>query len=154
MSHRSPVLGVLAFFIVLGLASFGLPLVAGATPHGAVGQVVISAVSSKGSPGCPLYYTVRPGDTLAKIARRCGVTVASLKRRNGLRSDVIRVGQLLITGAIPAPEPPVAGATPDPGTNTGGGSAPPVLVAPAVSVPHPFVVPTPTPAIESPVSAW
>ncbi len=41
------------------------------------------------------YYTVRKGDTLSSIARKHGVSVATLKKRNGLKSDNIRVGQKL-----------------------------------------------------------
>lgn len=43
------------------------------------------------------YYTVRRGDTLGGIARKYkGVTVRSLKQANGLKSNMIRVGQKLI----------------------------------------------------------
>lgn len=223
MGHRSPLSSVLAFLIVLGLASFGLPSVVRATPPGAVGQttnrtsgcipyyvvragdtlsaiagrcgvsivqlaqanglrldaviypgqrlvmpagvvsaVPVSAVSSLGNAGCPLYYTVRTGDTLAKIARRCGVSMASLMRWNGLRSDLIRVGQVLITGATSAPAPPVVAVTPSPSGGAPGWRAPsssavelpPVYVPGALSDERPIALPTPTPAIESPVSAW
>ena len=41
------------------------------------------------------YYTVRKGDTLSSIARKHGISVATLKRRNGLKGDNIRVGQKL-----------------------------------------------------------
>ena len=41
-------------------------------------------------------YRVRRGDTLSKIARQYGVSVADLKQRNGLRSNTIRVGQRLV----------------------------------------------------------
>lgn len=40
-------------------------------------------------------HVVRRGDTLAGIARRYGVGVAEIKELNGLRSDLIRVGQRL-----------------------------------------------------------
>ncbi len=215
MSHRSPLPGVLAFLIVAGLASFGLPSVARATPPGAVGPTInraggcipyyvvragdtlsaiagrcgvstvqlaqanglrldaiiypgqrlvmpagaalavpVSAASSPGNAGCPLYYTVRAGDTLAKIARRCGVSVTSLKRWNGLRSDVIRVGQVLTTRGAAASAPPAVVATPGPAVGSTGWSAPPVSAAPETSGPERVVVPTPTPAIESAVSPW
>ncbi|MFK7602105.1 LysM peptidoglycan-binding domain-containing protein [Deinococcus sp. SM5_A1] len=39
--------------------------------------------------------TVRSGDTLYKIATRAGLSVAQLKAANGLKSDTIRVGQVL-----------------------------------------------------------
>ena len=41
------------------------------------------------------YYTVRKGDTLSSIARKHGISVATLKKRNGLKGDNIRVGQKL-----------------------------------------------------------
>lgn len=41
------------------------------------------------------YYTVKKGDTLSSIARRHGISVATLKKRNGLKGDNIRVGQRL-----------------------------------------------------------
>ena len=47
------------------------------------------------SSGGSHYYTVRKGDTLSSIARKHGISVATLKKRNGLRSDNIRVGQKL-----------------------------------------------------------
>lgn len=40
-------------------------------------------------------YTVRKGDTLSSIARKHGISVATLKKRNGLKSDKISVGQKL-----------------------------------------------------------
>jgi len=41
-------------------------------------------------------YTVRSGDTLSVIARRYGSSVADLKALNGLSSDLVRVGQVLV----------------------------------------------------------
>lgn len=41
------------------------------------------------------YHTVRRGDTLYRIARRYGVTVASIQAANNLRSNIIRPGQRL-----------------------------------------------------------
>lgn len=44
----------------------------------------------------PDPYRVRPGDTLSSIARRTGVSVATLQRWNGLRDpNKIQVGQVL-----------------------------------------------------------
>lgn len=44
----------------------------------------------------PDPYRVRPGDTLSSIARRTGVSIATLQRWNGLRDPhKIRVGQVL-----------------------------------------------------------
>jgi murein DD-endopeptidase MepM/ murein hydrolase activator NlpD len=47
-----------------------------------------------------ITYRVRRGDTLEKIGRRFGVSWKKIKRVNGLRSDIIRVGQKL---KIPVP---------------------------------------------------
>jgi N-acetylmuramoyl-L-alanine amidase len=40
--------------------------------------------------------TISSGDTLSEIAERFGVSVASIKENNGLRQDVIYIGQTLI----------------------------------------------------------
>ena len=53
-------------------------------------------VARASAASCPNPYTVRKGDTLAKIAHRCGVSVASLKKLNGLSGSTIRVGQTLV----------------------------------------------------------
>lgn len=42
-----------------------------------------------------LDYRVRSGDTLAEIAQRFGVTVASIRAANGISGDLIHVGQVL-----------------------------------------------------------
>jgi LysM repeat protein len=57
---------------------------------------------------CAGPYTVRPGDTLRRIAGRCGVSVASLKAANSLVSNVLMVGQAL---EIP-PDPDAASVAP------------------------------------------
>lgn len=48
-------------------------------------------------------YVVRPGDTLASIARRFGVTVPALKSANGLVGDEVWVGQALRPGCAASP---------------------------------------------------
>jgi LysM repeat protein len=68
------------------------------------------------------------------------VSVSGLKRANGLRSDRILAGQTLaIPGAPPPPASPRKRAAPD------ATPQPPAQV---------YVVPTPTPSIESTVSPW
>lgn len=40
-------------------------------------------------------YVVKPGDTLGKIAKTKGTTVADLKSLNHLKNDIVRIGQKL-----------------------------------------------------------
>jgi cell wall-associated NlpC family hydrolase len=42
-----------------------------------------------------LFYTVRPGDSLYRIARIYDITIATLKKANNLENTIIRVGQQL-----------------------------------------------------------
>jgi LysM repeat protein len=44
----------------------------------------------------PVTYIVQPGDTLNEIATRFGTTAQAIMAANGLTSDVINVGQVLI----------------------------------------------------------
>lgn len=46
-------------------------------------------------------YRVKNGDVLGTIARRHGVSVRELRQWNGLRGDMIRVGQKLYIHADP-----------------------------------------------------
>lgn len=46
-------------------------------------------------------YVVQPGDTLGKIAKRKGVSVADLKTTNRLKSDILRIGQKLTIAKAP-----------------------------------------------------
>ncbi len=41
-------------------------------------------------------YTVRSGDTLWQLAQRFGTTVDAIRRLNGLTSDILRIGQVLL----------------------------------------------------------
>ena len=41
-------------------------------------------------------YTVKPGDTLSALATRFGTSVSAIQAANGLDSDVINVGQVLV----------------------------------------------------------
>lgn len=53
-----------------------------------------AAVAATANTG-PLVYRVRSGDTLSRIARQFGTTVASIKRLNRLSSDRIQIGDRL-----------------------------------------------------------
>lgn len=48
-------------------------------------------------------YTVQRGDTLTAVAARMDTTVASLRAANGLRGDLINIGQKLIVPASTGP---------------------------------------------------
>lgn len=53
-----------------------------------------------GIQGQSTEYTVRRGDTLSRVASTMGTTVAQLRSANGLRGDLINIGQkLLIPGS-------------------------------------------------------
>lgn len=59
-----------------------------------IGQVLqIPAAASTG--GSYFEYTVRPGDTLWLLSQRYGTTVSAIKNLNGLRSDILNIGQVL-----------------------------------------------------------
>lgn len=51
--------------------------------------------SSSVSSGRVIYYKVRSGDNLGKIAAKYGTTVSKLKQWNGIKGTVIRTGQRL-----------------------------------------------------------
>ena len=60
-----------------------------------VQRASIPAASSGSTSGRHVIHTVRSGDTLDAIARRYGVTVASLRMTNRLEGNIIRAGQRL-----------------------------------------------------------
>jgi len=60
-------------------------------------------------------YQVRSGDTLARTARRCGVSTQTIREMNGLRSDTIYAGQwLIIHGSSAVPATPTSRYVPTP----------------------------------------
>ena len=69
------------------------PLVA--STQAQLGTVNVSLLFSPTVTDLDAVYEVKPGDTLGKIASRTGTTVEFLKKANGIKSDVIRVGQKL-----------------------------------------------------------
>lgn len=75
-------------------------------PRGADAPVAKTPAASVAAPKVDgMTYTVKPGDTLSKIAANQGTTVSALKVANGLRSDIIRVGQkLTIPDAVKNPQ--------------------------------------------------
>lgn len=98
----------------------------GAAAMLALGLIVISA----GSPAqaqslCGSRVDVRPGDTLSRIAARCGTTVTAILRMNPqiTNPNVVHLGQVirLAPGPVTQPAPPY---------NPGGGSADYYVVRP------------------------
>jgi LysM repeat protein len=87
--------------------------------------------------GLSTAYTVRSGDTLAKIAARFGTTVRAIMLANGLKnSDFIYVGQQLIIGG-------------------GGGDLPPATPAPkSTARPIPRTTATPAPPQSGNAGKW
>ena len=72
-----------------------------------IGQMILvpknTAASSSGDNDG--IYTVQKGDTLGKIAKRFGTTVAKLRKQNHLKSDIIYIGQkLYLSGSAPVKE--------------------------------------------------
>jgi len=53
------------------------------------------ALRAAAAPSEPLRHVITRGETLSGIAERYRVSSASIRRSNGLRSDVLRVGQIL-----------------------------------------------------------
>ena len=75
-------------------------------PRKASAPVVRSSSSVDTAPKVKgVSYTVKSGDSLSRIAANQGTTVSALKAANGLRSDIIRVGQkLTIPNAVKNPQ--------------------------------------------------
>jgi LysM repeat protein len=76
-------------------------------------------------------YTVKSGDTLAKIAKNNSVSIRSLRSANNLKTDRIKVGdKLKIPSKASAPAAPATDAAPVPAAPATTGAVPP-LSAPA-----------------------
>ena len=70
---------------------------ASAGPSVSVGPTATPPPSIASTPAAtPRTYVVRSGDTLNEIAQRFGTTVAAIKAANGLTSDTINVGDVLV----------------------------------------------------------
>ncbi|SHF73580.1 membrane-bound lytic murein transglycosylase D [Modicisalibacter ilicicola DSM 19980] len=64
-------------------------------PHTAKNALVTHLAERREAFASEDRYRVRRGDSLSALAARYSVTVNELRRHNGLRSDVIRIGQML-----------------------------------------------------------
>jgi N-acetylmuramoyl-L-alanine amidase len=84
---------------------------------GQAGTAQPAAASPETVPTEGSLYTVQTGDSLSKIARKNGTTIAELKSLNDLKSNVVRVGQKLklpTAGSTPsAPAASTVSSTPD-----------------------------------------
>ena len=117
-STAHPTAGLLARYTRHALAAFGvLAVLAGCGTSGPRAPVTdMSTVDQAPAAGT---YTVRPGDTLYKIAQQHGVDVPSLVRLNRISDpSQLRVGQVLrLNDGTPMPDQPqVATTTPAPAT--------------------------------------
>ncbi|MBO4447062.1 MAG: LysM peptidoglycan-binding domain-containing protein [Bacteroidales bacterium] len=65
------------------------------------------------SPKGGVNHKVKSGETLSKIASRYGVKVDQIRKWNGLKSDVLRVGQVLYIGSYAPGKTPVKGSSTD-----------------------------------------
>lgn len=52
-------------------------------------------VEEEPAPKAEIVYDVKPGDTLGRIAAKYKTTVSALKKKNGLKNDILRIGQKL-----------------------------------------------------------
>jgi LysM repeat protein len=75
--------------------------------------VVDSSVPAKAAAADAASYTVRPGDTMEKIARKFDCSAEKLAKANGLKlSSIIRPGQVIRLTASGPVKSPVTAATP------------------------------------------
>jgi LysM repeat protein len=58
-----------------------------------------AAARTRAAAAKPKTYRVKPGDALERIARAHDLSVTELRRMNGLKSSLIRPGQLLVVGS-------------------------------------------------------
>ncbi len=108
-----------------------LKIAAGTSPQPAA-PVKAAAATVQATAASTSDYRIQSGDTLSKIAKQFGTTVANLKQLNGLSSDLIYAGKTLkVSGTVsaaatPAPAPavaPAAAPAPAPAAATSNASA-------------------------------
>ena len=59
------------------------------------GRAAVPADVATGPTGPYFEHAVEPGETLSYIAKECNTTVSKIKQYSNLKSDVLRVGQVL-----------------------------------------------------------
>ena len=134
---------------------------AGKTPEEVLADLITSYAQG-GSPADLTTYTVRPGDSLARIAQQIygdPHRYPVIQKANNLPDGRIWVGQVLIIPAIegakpapPAPAPAEPSPTPEP-TPAPEPPEPPPPVAPQPPEPEPEPEPEPAPEPEPPTDA-
>ena len=79
-------------------SSAGPSLAPSATPADAASATPSATAKPKPTPvpASATRYKVKSGDTLSSIASRYGTTVKKLKAANGLKSNIIHVGQVMV----------------------------------------------------------
>ena len=85
---------IIGYYLPTGRYTIKVP--SGLGPEMATMLKKLTHTASKSAKEAPDgYYVVQPGDTLSRIARRTGVSVATLKGLNGIQGSLIRIGQKL-----------------------------------------------------------
>lgn len=103
---------------------------------GAATAIIAPVAPTSAQSACGASYSVRPGDTLSKIAARCGTTVSALTRANAFIRDPARI-EIGWTLAMPG---------------AGGYQPPPVAAAPAYPA-YPAYPAAPAPTVAYPTTA-
>lgn len=78
------------------------------------GAAAAAAATATPAAAAGSTYTVVPGDSLAKISKKTGVSVAELRSANRLQGDLVRIGQVLSLPAGAVGAESAAPATPMP----------------------------------------
>lgn len=101
----------LAAYVVMGQGKATPPAAGFTAPTPSPTATAIPSPTATPTPG-PTIYKVVPGDTVAEIARRYGLTVEEIVNANKLDNPrLINVGQELVIPARAAPAPTPAPAT-------------------------------------------
>ncbi len=112
--------------------------VGGAPRPGAVDPATLPGAENAGKPG---FYTVRPGDTIMRIATEVNQAWRDIARWNDLENpNVIEVGQVL--RVVPPTGSNAVAVAPN---GAGAGSKPPVPSVPTATQTTPGTTPAPTP---------
>ena len=69
-----------------------------------IGQVLTIPVRAENLSSREMIHVVARGESLGKIAQKYGTTVSTLKEQNGLRGDVISIGQRIKVQTVGKPE--------------------------------------------------